>query len=439
MQFLKSALALGSHADLGSGFPVAWSEQARSDLMAVSRGEGKTYSPLDVPLAIPLLKCGEGLIQEARSEIIQLLEGQLDTCLQDNETFISFLHALFVSQRFDLVAAMLRDRYGFGSPVEIELTEDGPGPGCVQWEIRETGEHRFTFDAACLVNGQARGDILIFQWEFPLFSFYSSQQEVEHGSVLINRGDIGTTPGLSYCASRPDFFLIPDYLFIPSRGYEYVRETFRGSDVPWSSRTPMAFWRGATTGVPTSPGEWRSLERIQLCEIARRDSTGLIDAGISSIVQFDNQDVVQEITNSGLVKGFFPWTEWNQYKYLIDIDGNSSPWSNFFQKLLTGSPVLKVESRRGLQQWYYDGLVPWKNYVPIAPDASDLVEKVKFLAKHDGLAEAIGRHGLEFATGLTYERELSRAVPVISAAFRYFRGDYASVAPFGRVVERERA
>ena len=142
-----------------------------------------------------------------------------------------------------------------------------------------------------------------------------------------------------------------------------------------------------------------------------------------------------QIHNLGLTADFIHWREWNKYKYHISIDGNSSPWSNLFQQLLKGSPVLKVESSRGLVQWYYDQLHPWHNYVPVAPDMSDLVDKVKWLRRNDETAKAIGRRGQQLVEQLSYDRELDRSAPVISSAIRYFAGRTDAAGPYGRVVD----
>ena len=45
-------------------------------------------------------------------------------------------------------------------------------------------------------------------------------------------------------------------------------------------------------------------------------------------------------------------------RHLIDIDGWANSWSGLFQKLLSGSTVLKVASNKGFRQWYYDRLEP---------------------------------------------------------------------------------
>ena len=129
-----------------------------------------------------------------------------------------------------------------------------------------------------------------------------------------------------------------------------------------------------------------------------------------------------------------PWETWGQFKYHIDIDGNSSPWSNLFQRLLMGSTALKVESQRALQQWFYDELVPWENYVPIAPDLSDLIEKIDWLTRNDRYAREVGQAGRRLADRLTYGREIERGVKTIAAGFRYFRGEQDTSGPFGRAL-----
>jgi hypothetical protein len=425
--------------DLGGGgagqerIAVHWSEAHRENLRRMSREEIASRCAVDPALAGALLLFADGHFAPAEDAIVDILQRNHDLCLRGGETFISLLVALFIVQRFDLVASLLGSRYGFGRGLEIQARRGGPGRGRVRWDILPSGSHRFTFDAQAFEHDNTRAEILLFQWEFPLLAAYSRRDDQETGTVFLNQGDVGQTPGLAYCDSRPDYFLLPDYIFVPSSGYRYARDILRDKHIAWQDRIPIAFWRGGTTGVPSAPGQWRSLLRIQLCELARGQAeSGLIDAGISSVVQFSDPTVVHEIEESGLLRGPVPWQEWGRYKYQIDIDGNSSPWSNLFQKLLTGSTVLKVESARGLRQWFYDELVPWQNYVPIAPDLSDLMSKINWLTVNDSRAQRIGQSGLELAERLTYDREIERGMAVISAAFRYFNGRPEGVGPYGR-------
>ena len=82
---------------------------------------------------------------------------------------------------------------------------------------------------------------------------------------------------------------------------------------------------------------------IRLCEIAGAHAE-LIDAGISKVAPTADAVTRKEIETSGLLRPYVPSTEFNHWKYQIDIDGNTNSWPGLFQKLLTGSPVLKVAS-----------------------------------------------------------------------------------------------
>jgi len=81
---------------------------------------------------------------------------------------------------------------------------------------------------------------------------------------------------------------------------------------------------------------------------------GLFDVGISHIAQITDELSIEEIRTSGLMRDFVPAVNWNQYKYQIDIDGNTNAFMGFYIRLLTGSTVLKVASPEGFRQWYYD-------------------------------------------------------------------------------------
>ena len=433
MQRTKEALSRISSVDDRPKFPISWSPARVQSLREMASKTVALRSPLDDRLAAAILLCVEGEFQTAQDSIAALIGDNLDLIVRDGETFITTIFALYVSQKFELLSTLFYDRFGFNGELNIDVEENGPDVGRVRWESSKTGLHRFVFDAKSYRYDKTREDILAFYWSFPMYSNFSFNSYCEHGQIVINQMDIGYTPGLAWSENRPDYFLVPDCIFIPTRGYEHVREAINKNLIPWEDRKEKAFWRGGTTGIPKQPGVWRSLERIQLCEIGRRyDSLGFVDIGLSSIIQISDPAAVEEIKASGYLRSFVPWAEWGQFKYQIDIDGNSSPWSNLFQRLLTGSPVLKIESSRALNQWYYDELKPWVNYVPIAPDMSDLIDKIQWLRKNDSFAKAVGQSGRALANNLTYERELARSAQTIARCFRYFRGEATRPGPFGR-------
>jgi hypothetical protein len=251
---------------------------------------------------------------------------------------------------------------------------------------------------------------------YPILAGYVESPLCVEGTVVVNLGDAGRTPGLAFCSNRPGDFLIPDSIFLDARGYETIRQHFVQNCVPWEKRSPTAFWRGTTTGRPTELNlGWRSLPRVRLCEIGI-SHPDLIDAGLTRIVQINDPTAEASACEVGLMRQHMPPESFRQYRYQIDIDGNTSSWPGLFIKLLTGSVVLKIQSREGFEQWYYDRLKPWVNFIPVAADMSDLIEKIGWLRANDVAARSIGEAGYRLAEALTYEREIGRAITTVAAA-----------------------
>lgn len=249
----------------------------------------------------------------------------------------------------------------------------------------------------------------------PLIQEFHQSPLFKVGSIQINLGDYAEDDGLAFCSNRDNQVLIPDDSFVRTKGYEETRVLYKENKVPWEQKKPIVFWRGATTGISPT-GFWKDLQRIKLCAIALNPiNQNIFDIGLSGIVQLSKQDATQ-IEGLGYLKQFVPIKLANSYKYLIDVDGNTNAWSALFQKLLSGSVVLKVASPSNFRQWYYDELIPWVNFVPVKSDMSDLVEKVHWLLEHDGEARKIGENGAKLANKLTYSGELDRAFININQA-----------------------
>jgi hypothetical protein len=130
------------------------------------------------------------------------------------------------------------------------------------------------------------------------------------------------------------------------------------------------------------------------------------------------ESVKSEIEHSGFFRDWMPASGYAEYRVQIDIDGHTNSWPGLFQKLLTGSPVIKIASLGNYSQWYYDRLVPWSNYVPVAADMLDLVDKVRWLLHNDSEAEVIGQRGAELAHAMTYEAESLLAMKIIDKAMQ---------------------
>jgi hypothetical protein len=143
----------------------------------------------------------------------------------------------------------------------------------------------------------------------------------------------------------------------------------------------------------------------------------LLDAGLTSVVQQD-PGAETEIAQAGLMSTFIEVQDFADWAIQIDIDGNTNSWPGLFQKLLTGSPVVKVASPGRWRQWYYNKLEPWVNFVPVRSDLGDLIEKLTWLRDHPRQARAIGMEGRSLALSISYESALENAVQTINTALQ---------------------
>ena len=93
-------------------------------------------------------------------------------------------------------------------------------------------------------------------------------------------------------------------------------------------------------------------------------------------------------------------------KYLIDLPGNG--WSARLQTLMFSNRPLLVVKPYFVEHWFYD-LVPWKHYIPIKSDLSDLRMIVKWCFENDKRANEIAANALYFAkNNLKRDHEVGR-------------------------------
>lgn len=332
------------------------------------------------------------------------------------EKALPLIEASFVANRLDLVASALEKISRPSCQITVESSVEISLDYIVLIEKIAHGALHFTLSEKISKYNNLEAYVSWLIWILPLFTKVASSKKVSPGRAFLNQWDAGVVPGFSYCAAGRGFFLIPDVNFVSTHGYSDFKARLQQKVTPWSQRTPIAFWRGSTTGQ--SKGGWRNLQRVALSQLSIAHPT-IIDAGLSSVVQQTDESTA-EIRASGLMREFFPARDLHRFRYLIDIDGNTSAWSGLFERLLSGSTVLKVESRRDFQQWYYPRLRPWQHYVPVRADMSDLVSKIEWLIGHDKEAEKIGQNARDLAYSIEYETELETAVETVGAAFRSF-------------------
>jgi Glycosyl transferase family 90 len=362
------------------------------------------------------LMASGGYFSHAR-RLLRLLEAEYPIATVSIGLFIQLLTSAIVAHDPDVAVSWLKARFPASYEIEIDVGGTGSLVEGVRMRVNDDAL-QFQFNPGMF--GAAGGEMKLGRWTvlFGLFDAFMKSAWRVNGGVTINLDDGGTFPGLAFCDFRPGFYLIPDAHYMHQARYEEMRLDFRTNDIRWEDRVPLAFWRGSTTGSPVDAAVgWRSIPRIRLCEIAAAVPE-IIDAGITGVAQIADPAARDDLEARNLLRPRVSHGTFLHYRYLIDIDGNTNSWDGFAMRLMTGSTVLKVGSRFDFEQWYYRRLKPWVNFVPVAKDMSDLVEKVLWLRANDGAARRIGEAGRELAESLTNEKEIANSSFVIAAAIR---------------------
>ena len=85
-----------------------------------------------------------------------------------------------------------------------------------------------------------------------------------------------------------------------------------------------------------------------------------------------------------------------RYRYLIDLEG--AGYSGWLKLLLFAGRPLFIQTR-WRREFFFDGLVPFKHYIPVKQDLSDLSSQIDLAEANPELAAAIAREGQELGIG----------------------------------------
>ncbi|MEP9388074.1 glycosyl transferase family 90 [Mesorhizobium sp. KR9-304] len=82
------------------------------------------------------------------------------------------------------------------------------------------------------------------------------------------------------------------------------------------------------------------------------------------------------------------------YRYLIDVEGYG--YSGRLKMLLHSGRVVLVQDRP-YRDFFFDGIEPYRHYVPVARDCSDLAERIEWLRANPSRAAEIAAEARRFA------------------------------------------
>lgn len=253
--------------------------------------------------------------------------------------------------------------------------------------------------------------LLSYHTKVPTVDVLISQNELEERPDPAN-GE----PVLVY--SRPadvrvgSLVLVPMWEYMTSWARKTAGRVARANVIsPWSTRKPVAFFRGADSGcrLPGTIATIRRARRRNACDpwslvnwplwprarlaLLSRERPDLIDAKIvSNFVHHPHLHKAfpaHNLTGSGAAI-----EEHLRYKYLVDLDGTTQS-NRLIWALMSASLVLKQQSHNVI--WCSSTLKPWRHFIPLRGDLADLPGRIAWAVSNDVAAQAISERASRFA------------------------------------------
>ncbi|MDR3439407.1 glycosyl transferase family 90 [Telmatospirillum sp.] len=247
--------------------------------------------------------------------------------------------------------------------------------------------------------------------------------------------DVGDYRRIAYSSARADAVLVPDPLFHINNNYDVHRAYVAQVAKPWRDRKDIVFWRGGAGGPrlrtpePNEPWQWDWQQRLQLCAVSRKSPhRDMLDVGLTHHQPVGEPYWRHAIEQADFLRPAVPKVQFLDYKYLVDVDGWTNAWS-LLDKMIGGSTILKVQSAFGYRQWFYDKLVPWKNYIPLAKDVSDLDEVISWILENPRECEDIAANASSLGQEVQLQPALAEARRAVLAILHPLAPDGTALTP----------
>ena len=149
-----------------------------------------------------------------------------------------------------------------------------------------------------------------------------------------------------------------------------------------------------------------------------RNNSSLLDMGITYIPEEQNEQLstARRALLEPLVEPIFPMGDFQRYRAILDIDGNS--WSSRFGLLMCyNSVILKVEPK--YVDYFFDSLQPWVHYVPVQYDLSDLITQAAWVLdpRHAAAVQKIIAHANQWCQEYLIEDVVARDLLTVWDAY----------------------
>lgn len=172
--------------------------------------------------------------------------------------------------------------------------------------------------------------------------------------------------------------LLPlEELYNPYHNYKELED-----DIPFNEKINKIMWRGTNSGYPN---EKNRAFRGELVEKYYNHS--LCDIGYCDMRYTEQDDYKYKIDKKLLCKDFIDIKDQLKYKFIISVEGNDFA-TNLSWILLSNS--LLICPIHVIETWNMETkLIPWKHYIPILNDFSDLIKNYYIALNNKDLCESM--------------------------------------------------
>lgn len=203
------------------------------------------------------------------------------------------------------------------------------------------------------------------------------------------------------CGCEKNIILIPDHQILDLVKNQNVLTKIQEGRTAfkWQNKISKAIWRGGNSGGITAYNFDNSV-RVKAVDISKKFPE-LLDAKINLLYAFNEPYIDEMLEAGGYLGETLSIPQQMKYKYQLLLDGNCASWPGAYWRLHSNCAVLKQVSQQ--RQWYYSLLQPFINYIPIANDLEDLIEKIEWAKNNDDKVQDIVKNANELAAeALTY-------------------------------------
>lgn len=333
-------------------------------------------------------------------QVVQRLSTTISECRVKSTIYISIILNLFCCQVFasaDWIESQVLDDLSYISK-RIKKSDlyafmdeyDARNGTAVLLEFRNG---QMTFNVTKRAHGCPRRAAVV-----SYFRRLNALQQIPNTAFVVLLGDRNPqyqnddVPAFAFSKREGESkILMPDFEILCS-GQRFMKFLLDlSSQFTWKQKEDIAFFRGASTGNYSPKAPFFNNTRARLVFFSYYNPE-FVNARFSVVYQ---KELGAKLRAFGIPINKASIPEHYTYKYLMDVDGNTSTFARCRWILASNSVLLKVKSEN--RQWYYKALKTGENYIEIEEDLANLIEVISYLRENDAEAYAIAMKGQTLA------------------------------------------